>query len=42
MPDLTADLVNTTHVWHTLDAWLLRHRRELLRHVTVAWDGRVV
>lgn len=31
-----------THVGHTLDAWLLEHRRALPPHVTVGWDGRVL
>src|SRR5471032_3047795 len=37
-----AQLGVLTHVGHTLDAWLLEHRRELTRHVTVALDGRVL
>lgn len=40
--DTGAQLGVLTHVGHTLDAWLLTHQRALPRHVTVAWDGRVL
>ncbi|QJI27992.1 phosphonate metabolism protein PhnP [Pseudomonas sp. ADAK18] len=40
--EVKAELGVLTHVGHTLDAWLMQHRRELPRHVTVGWDGRVI
>ncbi|EIK62023.1 carbon-phosphorus lyase complex accessory protein [Pseudomonas lactis] len=40
--DTGAQLGGLTHVGHTLDTWLLAHRHELPRHVSVGWDNRVV